>query len=466
MSKDNQLHQEKNIWLHLGASAFFRAHQAYYLNQLNQLEKTPWEMHLANLRNSASQDTLKILKKQQGQYHLEIISPEGNIEYEKIDILKKIILWDEKLKSTILAGSSAATKIISFTVTEGGYFLKDDGSLDLNHPAVHSDLTTDTEIQTIYGALAQILTQRMLNNTGAITLLCCDNLRNNGQSFARGLNDFIHAKKLDTLATWIQKHVTTPNSMVDRITPKFDSKIFDRMHQYQLNDDLAPLSCEKFTRWAIEDHFATIRPALEKVGVEFVDNVSPIEEAKIRLLNASHSGLSWAGALTHKTLINETLTQNIVGLIQDYANNEVKFALQSHNIHIDTAKECNSILTRFKNPYVKDTVARVSSDSIAKLNGFIVPTLKDCFAQGIIPHNGLKLAGLYFLFLEKYNSNQLSFTYEDRAFSQVNLKQIFTHEDPIESFSSSPDLFGSLSENASFKIHLRQAIKILTRQFR
>lgn len=445
-------------WLHLGASAFFRAHQAYYFNQLASPD---WQMQLANLRNSASQDTLKKLKEQNGEYTLEIISPEGVIEYQTIRALKEIILWDSGLASTIKAGVSPSTKIISFTVTEGGYFLNDDGHLNLEHPAVHADLQSNSEIQTLYGALTQILLGRMHLSHGEITLLCCDNLRNNGDSFAQGLYDFIQAKQLPQLLGWVKNHVSMPNSMVDRITPKFENSIFERLNAQNITKDQVPLSCEQFTRWVIEDNFISERPNLEKVGVEIVEDVAPYEEAKIRLLNASHSGLAWAGALLNKTYINKTLSSDIVSIIKDYAQNDVSFSLKNRGINIDTIKECDSVLHRFKNPYVKDTVARVSSDSIAKLHDFIVPTLKDCFEHQYIPHSGLKLAALYFFFLERYNAHQLQFEYEDRALPQINIKQIFKTSDPIKAFISHSDLFGTLSSNTEFQFALQKTIEDL-----
>ncbi len=446
-----------NSWLHLGASAFFRAHQAYYLNELNAHN---WKIHLANLRNSASQQTLQALQAQQGDYTLEIISPEGDFEYKKITALNDIILWDVGLASTIKVGVAKETKIISFTVTEGGYFLTDDGRLDLEHPCVVSDLNNEGEMQTLYGTITQILLGRMYNNSGAISLLCCDNLRNNGESFLQGLNDFIDAKNFPELKQWVKHHVCAPNSMVDRITPKFEESIFKRIAQKNIKDDV-PLSCEKFTRWVIQDSFITERPLLEQVGVEFVDDVAPYEEAKIRLLNASHSGLAWAGALNNKTYINETLSTHIVSIIKNYAQNDVGFALQQHGINIDTVSECNTILNRFKNPYVKDTVARISSDSIAKLSGFIVPTLKDCFEQNKMPTSSLKLAGLYFFFLKKYNQNQLPFEYEDCALSQLNVKEIFSASNPIHAFATSKILFGSLCDCQKFCDSLEQTIKDL-----
>lgn len=450
-----------NVWLHLGASAFFRAHQAYYFNLLSPKN---WEMQLCNIHNSPTQKILKSLQDQNGEYHLEIISPDGEMTYTTINAIKKVILWDQGLHSIIEAGAQEHTKIISFTVTESGYFLTDDGRLDLSHPSIQNDLQKKGEINTLYGVVTQILLKRMQTHNQPITLLCCDNLRNNGDSFFQGLLDFINASEYTSLLDWIKTHTTAPNSMVDRITPKLDNTLFQRLEQQNIKDQ-TPLSCEKFTRWVVQDHFIAGRPALDQVGVEFVDNVTPFEETKIRILNASHSGLAWAGALLNKTYINETLQPNVVSIIKNYAQNDISIALKQHDIHVNTLKECEIVLNRFKNPYIKDTVARISSDSIAKLHGFIVPTLKDCLAKNIVPYDGLKLAGLYFLFLKKYFDNQLNFEYEDRALAHTNLKAIFLALDPIDAFTSHHDLFGNLIDYPAFKIELRKAILMLSQEF-
>lgn len=448
-----------HIWLHLGASAFFRSHQAFYLNELHKKGDKSWQMHLANIRNSASQETLQQLQKQDGNYTLEIVSPDGHTDYQPIECIKKIILWDSKLQSVVSSGAHPATKIISFTVTESGYFLKEDGSLDLEHPAIQADLLAESEINTLYGTLYRILDQRMQNDAGPVNLLCCDNLRDNGTSFSVGLRDFIQAKNNNALLSWVEHNTSAPNSMVDRITPKFDPSIHERMAKQQLPHDEVPLTCEHYTRWVLENHFAAPHPNLSQVGVELVKDVAPYEEAKIRLLNASHSGLSWYGALTHKTYIHETLEPAITSIFEVYAKDNVEFALKSRGIALNANVECKTILDRFRSPYVKDTVARVSSDSISKLRGFILPTIKDCLDRNKIPFAALKLLALYYLFLEKHYHNALDFEYKDSAISEINLEHIFSASNPITEFVNYSALWGSLIDNETFTHELISAIE-------
>lgn len=458
MNTQNIEPSSEYVWLHLGASAFFRAHQADYLNRLKQQGNHNWKVSLANIRNSNSQDTLKQLQQQNANYTLEIISPNGQFEYQTIQCLDQIILWDQQLKSTINVGVNPNTKIISFTVTESGYFLKEDNHLDIDHPAIQSDLLGKEEIQTLYGVIYNILNQRMLNRNGPITLLCCDNLRNNGDSFSTGLHDFISAKNNPELLTWVKTFTSAPNSMVDRITPKVEQSSIDRVNSHLDQHDAVPISCEHYTRWVLEQNFASDYPALSNVGVEFVKDVIPYEEAKIRLLNASHSGLSWFGTLNNKKFIHETLESSICDVLKNYAKHDVKDALKTHQIEINTEVECETILNRFSSPYVKDTVARVSSDSISKLRGFILPTIKDCLQDGKVPHYALTLVALYFYFLEKRHQGKLAFEYIDSALADTAIDQVFKQTDPITAFVQHPALFGSLTEQHIFTEELIKKI--------
>ncbi|MBF7687528.1 mannitol dehydrogenase family protein [Acinetobacter rathckeae] len=448
----------ENIWLHLGASAFFRAHQAYYLNQLNQEGKQAWQVSLANIRNSSSQETLKQLQQQNGDYTLEMISPSGEFNYQTIECLDQILLWDHRLQSTVKVGANPNTKIISFTVTEGGYFLKENNQLDLDHPAIQHDLLGSGEIQTLYGVLYDILNLRMQQHSGAVTLLCCDNLRSNGDSFAKGLYDFVQAKGNIELLAWIEQFTSTPNSMVDRITPQVNTQSIKRVQAQLEQSDAVPITCEHYTRWVLEKDFVTDYPQLSKVGVEFVEDVMPYEEAKIRLLNASHSGLSWFGALQKHTFIHETLAPSICNILTNYAKYDVKDALESHHISINTDVECQTILDRFSSPYVKDTVARVASDSISKLRGFILPTIKDCLELGKTPQYALQLVALYFYFLQQYHQGQLSFKYLDSALNDVAIDKVFEHSDPVSAFATHTGLFGSLAEQKTFYTELIKTI--------
>ncbi len=453
---------EPSVWLHLGAGAFHRAHQCWYLNELHERGDTLWSVSLANIRNSSTQQTLQHLARQQGRYTLEVISPEGDIAYKTLSAINNVILWDPQLQALVREGSRPETRIISFTVTEGGYFLTDDGHLDLHAAPIQSDLAGTADTVTLYGALYKILSARRENNAGPVTLLSCDNLRSNGESFRRGLTEFVAAREDSDLARWLEQNISTPDGMVDRITPASDDGLLQRLRAQGIRDDNAPVSCESFTQWVLRDDFIAGRPALEKAGVEFVEDVVPYEEAKIRVLNASHSGIAWAGGLLGKEYIDQSLLPEVRQWITEYVSQDVIPALGDSPI--DLTRYCQTVLQRFGNERVRDTCQRVSSDSIAKLHEFIVPTLKARYQQRKTPQATLRLVALYFLFMQRYAGNTLPFDYQDRASDSVDFRSIFSSADPVAAFAGQQKLLGSLAGEPQFIADLTRTIDDMQQQ--
>lgn len=447
---------DTSLWLHLGAGAFHRAHQCWYLNELHEKGDTRWSLSLANIRNSSTQKILEQLARQQGRYTLEVVSPEGDIDYKTISSVKNVLPYDNQLSALVTEGAKPETAIISFTVTEGGYFLNDQGHLDLNAAPIQSDLAAEQDTVTLYGALYKILTARREINSGPVTLLCCDNLRSNGKSFRQGLLEFVTARGDQPLLNWLEENISTPDSMVDRITPASGEALIERIRQRNITDDQVPVCCESFTQWVISDDFIAGRPALEDAGAEFVTDVMPYEEAKIRVLNASHSGIAWAGGLLNKEFIDQSLLPEVRDWIIRYVEQDVIPALGDSPI--DLKQYCRTVLERFSNPRVRDTCQRVSSDSIAKLHEFLVPTLKTRYQQRQTPEATLRLIALYYLFMQRYAAGSLPFGYQDRAGESINFAAVYTESDPLAAFAAQQKLFGSLAGNAQFTEDLRRVV--------
>ena len=281
-----------NFILHLGLGSFHRAHQAVYIHELRQLGDLRWAIAGGNLRPDMA-ETIAALQAQGGRYTLETVTPQGERRYTRIESIQRVIPYQDDLAPLIATGADPATRIISFTVTEAGYYLDADNRLDW---ATFPDLRADLEAvqagqagHTIYGGLVSILRARMQAGAGAVTLMNCDNLRHNGDRSRGGLLQFIDALGDLALKVWVETHTTSPNAMVDRITPRPTPDVAERVKAATGWEDKAALMGESFIQWVIEDQFIAGRPAWEKVGVEMVDSVQAYEEAKIRLLNATHS---------------------------------------------------------------------------------------------------------------------------------------------------------------------------------
>ncbi|MNP95039.1 Mannitol 2-dehydrogenase [compost metagenome] len=274
--------------LHLGLGSFHRAHQAVYLQRLIDAGDTRWSLSGANIRPDMA-EVVAALQAQGGRYTLETVSPAGEYRYEQIEAIREVLPYEPSLAPVIARGAAPSTRIVSFTVTEAGYYLDTKGKLDLSF----ADLAADIERarrgeagETIYGAVCAILRARRAAQAGPVTLLNCDNLRHNGDRFRAGLLEFIARVADAPLQAWVDANTRCPNAMVDRITPRPPPELRARVRAATGRDDGAAVTGESFIQWVIEDDFIAGRPDWGRVGVELVESVQPYEEAKIRILNA------------------------------------------------------------------------------------------------------------------------------------------------------------------------------------
>lgn len=442
------------IWLHIGAGSFHRAHQAWYLHRLIAAGDSRWSIALANIRDDAT-PLLDTLAEQQGQYVLETVTPQGVRQYETITSISKVIPWDNELAALTAQGAKPETRVISFTVTEGGYYLDNQFNLDRANADIQADLLG--ACRTIYGTMAQLLARRKQLNGDPVTLLNCDNLRHNGERFRHGLMQFLQLRKESELIAWIDSHTRCPNTMVDRITPRPAPEVAERVAEATGFQDRAPVMGEAFIQWVIEDDFINGRPALENVGVEMVEFVLPYEEAKIRILNASHSCIAWAGTLIGQSFIHEsTGTPAIHQLAYDYVTQDVIPSLTPSPL--DLAAYRDVVLERFSNPYIRDTNQRVAADGFSKIPGFITPTLQECYQRGQEPKATAMLPALFFVFMQRWHQGQLPYEYQDGILDAAAVHQMFAAADPVAVFASDEKLFNTLAHSGAFSQLLRQSI--------
>ncbi|UYB60133.1 mannitol dehydrogenase family protein (plasmid) [Klebsiella michiganensis] len=442
-------------WLHIGAGSFHRAHQAWYLNELRRFGDFSWHLMLGNIREDQL-DIQKALLAQQGIYTLETIKPDGGKNYERIESIREVILWEPGLNNLISRGSDIETKIISFTVTEAGYYLDKDENIIADNPDILSDFYGDR--RTIYGVISSILENRRIKKSGSVTLLCCDNLRHNGQRFYHGLCQYLKASGQLDLLKWVASHIACPNTMVDRITPQPSSESILRVKEYMGIDDEIPVTAESFIQWVIEDKFISDRPPLEKIGVDLVSDVIPFEEAKIRILNASHSCIAWAGTLEGKKYIHESISENTIrDLVHNFITFDVIPNLMPHPLDLEGYRDI--VIERFTNPYIQDTNQRVSTDGFSKMVEFILPTISDSLNCGYLPQFGIKIVSLYYNFLKIWFDGRLPYEYKDSVLDREEVKKIFESTDPVSTFVSSEIFFGKLIGNSLFVSSLNNEIR-------
>jgi len=461
--------------LHLGLGSFHRAHQAVYLQRLIDAGDTRWSISGANIRPDMP-EVIAALRAQGGRYTLETVSPAGEYFYEPIHALREVLPWDPALAAVIARGAAPSTRIVSFTVTEAGYYLDARGGLDLGFAELVADIDRARRGETggqgegggatVYGAVTAILRARRAAGAGPVTLLNCDNLRHNGDRFRAGLLEFIERAGDAGLLAWVQAHTTCPNAMVDRITPRAPAELRARVQAATGRDDAAAITAERFIQWVIEDRFAAGRPEWERVGVEMVQDLQPHEEAKIRLLNATHSCIAWAGTLVGLQFIHEgTRDAAIRQMAYDYVTDDAIPCLSrpGQPSPVDLPAYRDVVLERFGNPAIRDTNQRVAMDGFSKIPGFIAPTVRERLAAGQSIDSVAMLPALFLAFLMRWHSGILPYAYQDQGMDEAVAHAICDAPDPVAAMCADAGLWGDIAGDARLADALRRASERVAR---
>lgn len=453
--------QLKTGIVHIGVGGFHRSHQAYYIHKLLQNHgDTDWAICGVGLR-TADQNMANVLKEQNCLYTLVTQHPDGKVDNEVIGSITEFLLATDNPQSVIDKMAHPDTKIVSLTITEGGYNLNPiTGEFNLENPDIQYDLEYPNEPKTVYGYLTAALRKRRANGLPPFTILSCDNIQHNGNVAKKMVIAF--AKKQDVeLAEWIEKTVCFPNTMVDRITPVTTAKIIDDLKNENDIEDKWPVVCEPFIQWVVEDNFSNGRPSLEKLGVQFVPDVTPYEKMKIRLLNAGHSVLGIPGAIHGHPTIDACMNDDVFAqFMREFMDNEVTPILGTIE-GIDIEEYKNILEERFANSNIKDGVSRICSESSAKLPKFLIPTLQenlDC--GGSIKYATFILAAWCYYSDKKINEKGAALEIIDEQEEQLH--QIAKNtETNWTAFIEQSGIFGNLIKNERFKNEYTSIIQIL-----
>jgi D-arabinitol 4-dehydrogenase len=442
----------------LGLGSFHRAHQAVYLHALQQSGDHRWVLAGGHIRADMA-DTEAALIAQNGAYTLETITPQGEHAYERITSISHVVPYAPGLKGLVDIGAATQTRIISFTVTEAGYYQNAHNQLDLGFADLQFDLDAarkEKSGSTIYGALTAILRARMRALAGPVTLLNCDNLRHNGNRSRDGLLQFLQLVGDSALLDWVKTNTTSPNAMVDRITPRPTPDVAQRVLAATGKADAAPVMAESFTQWVIEDNFCAGRPQWEVVGVQMVESVAPFEEAKIRLLNATHSCIAWAGTLVGYQFIHEGTHDAVIRrFAYDYVTDDVIPVLSPSPIDLATYRDV--VLDRFGNPDICDTNQRVAMDGFSKIPGFVTPTIRERLARSESIARVAMLPALFLAYLQRWHAGEITYVYQDQVMDVNAAHAICDAADPVAAFCANPVLWGSLAANPELVDAVRAA---------
>lgn len=368
--------------VHIGLGNFVRAHQALYLDDLfRRRGPAPWAICGVGL---LPQDRAmgEALLPQGGLYTLV----ERDQRTERVRVVGSVIdyVHAPAQPAGVLARLTApATRIVSLTVTESGYYLDTArGELDARHPDLRRDLAhPESPPATLYGYLAEALARRRRNGLAPFTVQSCDNLQGNGDLTRRMLVAF--ARQRDPrLGDWIDANVTFPNSMVDRITPATTAALRNEVTERLGGiEDACPVLCETFRQWVIEDCFVAGRPPYDDVGVQVVSDVRPFEHMKIHLLNASHQALGHLGVLLGYETVEQAVRDPHIAALLDRYMDTVRPLLEAPP-GVDLRDYQRSVIERFGNPAVKDQLARICFDASARIPKFVLPMARRQLEHG------------------------------------------------------------------------------------
>jgi len=365
--------------VHLGLGGFHRAHMARYTHDL--LDRDPnsrgWAIIGAGLL-PGDRRMHDSLTPQDGLYTL-IERSGANATVTVIGSLAKVVFAGESSQALLAEVDAPAVRIVSLTVTENGYCLNPSTKrLDPEHPLIRQDLGEPTRPRSAIGIIVEAYSRRRAAGAPAFTSLSCDNIQHNGGVLREAVLTLARLRD-PALSAWIERHASFPSTMVDRITPVTAPEDVAALQRDYGVVDRWPVFSEAFRQWVIEDRFVQGRPAWETVGAQFVDDVAPYEFMKLRLLNGSHLAVAGLGRLAGYTYIHEAMADDRISrFMTALMDRETGPTLQPVP-GVDLASYKTTLIERFANPAIKDTVERVNTD--APINVLIDP-IRDRIASG------------------------------------------------------------------------------------
>ena len=429
--------------VHLGFGAFHRAHQAVYFDDyMDQTGDLSWGIAAVNLRKEEADEFAKH-KAVSHSYLLKTTAPTGESNFREVRSHVDFEDWSKNAGSAEDLLSKTSVKIVGMTVTESGYYLNDDWSLNVDHPLIQAEIDGQHQ-SSIYAYLANALERRIQSINSPITIMCCDNIRSNGDVLRRNFNTYLQLTGRFDVADWLVDHATFPNSMVDRITPRATEVLRTEIGALSPDHSATAIHGESFIQWVLQRNFADVFPRMERVGVEIVDDVDPYEEAKIRVLNGGHTALCYLGALAGHQTFDQAMMDPELRKHFDLFEAENVLPGLTLSLPFSKTNYRDLIAKRFLNAAIADDLGRICMDGWSKFPIFIRPTLKSCLAQGISPTGGYDSIASWYIYARRFANGQTHISYVEPYWSQ--LEPYLAHGQE-ESFAKLEALWSDLPTN-------------------
>jgi mannitol 2-dehydrogenase len=448
--------------VHVGVGGFHRAHLAAYVDTLlEQFNVKDWSICGVDLQPFAA-PMRDALTNQDTLYTMIERAAEGT-NARVIGSITDYLFAPDNTEAVVAKMAHPDTHIVSMTVTESGYYMNENThQLQADHPDIAADLAGEQPPRTVYAYLYAALARRHAAGLRPFTVMSCDNMQGNGTISRNMLVSYARLQNPE-VADWIAENGAFPNSMVDRITPRTNEEDKTDLAETFGVQDAWPVVTEPFHQWVVEDNFADGRPPFEKAGVQVVANVHKVEEyelIKLRLLNASHSAMGYAGQLAgfkyiHEVIGNPTYRKYVYNMMQE----EVKPLLpQIPGVSVDAY--CNTLLGRFSNPTLKDELPRICLGGSGKIPQFIMPSIAEQIQAGGPLRRLTLCAAAWFRYLNAVDDAGKPFKLDDPMAEEL---QSYASKGPMAPLEIK-SLFGDdLRGDERFVKELKSALESLER---
>jgi mannitol 2-dehydrogenase len=446
--------------VHIGVGGFHRAHEAAYLDQLmNEGKALDWGISGVGL---LAHDRLmhEVMTAQDSLYTLVVKHSDGSLHPRVVGSIVQYLFAPDDPGSVLDLMSDPGVRIVSLTITEGGYHLHPvTGDFDADDPAIQEDLRAGATPSTAFGFITEALSRRRARGVPPFTVMSCDNIPGNGEVAHKMIGAFARLKDPE-LADWLEREVSFPNSMVDRITPATTDADRALLAEQFGVEDAWPVVCEPFTQWALEDSFSAGRPPLQEVGVQMVTDVQPYELMKLRLLNASHQALCYLGYLAgyryaHEVCQDPLFTKFLLG----YMDQEATPTLAPvPGVDLEAYK--HQLIERFANPEIRDTLARLCAESSDRIPKWLLPVIREQLASGGEVARSALVVAAWARYAEGQDEQGQPIEVVDKLREQLTERARRQRDEPLV-FISDRDIFGDLIDSERFVLAYRSALDSL-----
>lgn len=443
--------------VHFGVGNFHRAHQAVYLDDLfNAGHDRDWAIIGAGVLPSDATMRAKLAAQ---DFLTTVVEQDNNRTGAHVTGAMIDYLEPGDVAGIVARLADPSIRIVSLTITEGGYFIDPaSGVFNPTHPDIVADAQNPAAPKTVFGLIVAGLKARR-GNVPPFTVMSCDNIPGNGEVTHAAVSGLARLHD-PAFADWIDANVAFPNGMVDRITPATGAREIGIVADDYGIEDAWPVFCEEFKQWVLEDHFPLGRPALEKVGVQFVPDVAPYEHMKIRILNGGHAAIAYPAALLDIHFVHEAMEEPLIRAFLAKLEHDEIIPVIPPVPNTDLGDYYKLIETRFSNPKIGDTIPRLAQDGSNRQPKFILPSTADRLARGEDVVGLSLVSALWCRYFAGTSDSGKTIVFNDQSADRLNKAALAAKDDPM-AFLALGDIFGDVARSDLFRRRFADALKTL-----